>query len=130
MAMTSLSPDQYRAAIAKPKRGNKYGARLTVVDGITFHSHREALRWRDLSLMQAAGEISDLARQVRYPLLGANGPLWSSFGRELVYVADFTYFDRATGRQVVEDIKGHQTDLSKLKLAIMAAQGLPVRVVR
>ncbi len=129
MTPARMTSEQYRESAGKPK-GNKYGARMTVVDGITFHSQREALRWRDLSLMQAAGEISDLQRQVRYPLRGANGDLVSVSGRTLSYVADFTYYDRATGRQVVEDVKGCQTPVSKLKLSIMAAQGLPVRVVR
>jgi len=129
MTLPRMSSEQYRESAGKVTR-NKLGNVPVVVDGIRFDSKREAARWRDLSLMQAAGEISDLKRQVRYPLRGANGDLVSVSGRTLSYVADFTYFDRAAGRQVVEDIKGHQTDVSKLKLAIMAAQGLPVRVVR
>lgn len=129
--MTSpISSEQYRATIAKPAKRNKFGAVRTIVDGITFDSAAEAKRWRDLSLMQAAGEISDLARQVRYPLRGANGDLVSVSGRTFSYVADFTYYDRRENRRVVEDVKGHQNDVSRLKLAIMAAQGLPVRVVR
>ena len=123
-----MNAEEYRAA-AKPKRA-KYGAEPTIVDGIRFDSKREAARWRDLYLMQAAGEISDLARQVRYPLRGANADLVSVSGRTLSYVADFTYFDRRENRRVVEDVKGCQTDVSRIKLAIMAAQGLPVRVVR
>jgi len=126
----SITPDQYRAMTAKPAKGNKYNAKRTQRDGMWFDSEREADRWSELKLLEKAGEIINLKRQERYPLLGANGDLKGASGRTLSYIADFTYFDRRENRQIVEDIKGHQTDVSRLKLAIMAAQGLPVRVVR
>lgn len=123
-----MNAEEYRAA-AKPRR-LKYGAEPTIVDGIRFDSKREAARWGELCLLEKAGEITGLKRQERYSLLGANGDLKGISGRTLSYIADFTYYDRRESRQVVEDVKGCQTDVSRLKLAIMAAQGLPVRVVR
>jgi len=45
---------------------SKYRNRKTVVDGITFDSKREAARWQELKLLERAGEITELERQVEY----------------------------------------------------------------
>ena len=47
---------------------NKYGARKTVIDGITFDSKREAIRYQELKLLERAGEIKDLELQPKYIL--------------------------------------------------------------
>ncbi|MDD3747626.1 MAG: DUF1064 domain-containing protein, partial [Anaerostipes sp.] len=44
-------------------RYSKYGARKTVIDGITFDSKREAKRYQELKLLEQAGEISYLELQ-------------------------------------------------------------------
>lgn len=104
---------------------NKFGAIATTVDGIRFDSMKEARRWGELRLMEKAGEIRALRRQVRIPLIGKDGPvLFRPSGRAAVYVADFVYEDRRLGwAEVIEDSKGHQTNEFKLKRAILAAQG-------
>lgn len=56
-----------------------------------------------------------LQEQVRYPLIAK-----SRYGREIVYVADFTYFDKEKGVPVVEDVKGMRTAVYKLKKRLMA----------
>jgi hypothetical protein len=89
---TSLS-SMFRKAV--PGR-NKYGATAVVVDGLRFDSKREAARWGELKLLQRAGLIAELERQIRYPML-VNDQLICT------YVADFRYRDR--GRIVVEDVK-------------------------
>ena len=48
---------------------NKYGNKKTVVDGITFDSRKEAKRYQELKLLEKAGEIKDLRRQVVHLLL-------------------------------------------------------------
>lgn len=48
---------------------SKYHATRTIVDSITFDSKREAARYAELKLMQRAGLISDLRRQVKYELI-------------------------------------------------------------
>jgi len=102
----------------------KYGNRPTVVDGIRFDSLKEARRWGELKLLQRANTISDLKRQVRYPI-DVNGiPITH-------YVADFTYVEN--GSLVVEDVKSKITaelPLFKVKQHLMkAVHGLEVRVV-
>lgn len=102
------------------RRGNKFGAVAVVVDGIRFDSKIEARRWGDLQLLQRAGEISGLRRQVRFPLL---------VGEVVIghYVADFVYTNWI-GVDVIEDVKGHQTEIFKRSAKHMAAMGLPVTV--
>lgn len=105
------------------------GAQRVTVGGITFDSKAEAERWGQLQLLQAAGEICDLQRQVRIPLEGRDGPIMTDGGtRQRTYVADFVYFDRALGAQVIEDRKGHATEVFNIKRAILEAQGVKVMV--
>ena len=105
------------------------GTEATVVDGETFDSKREAARWGELRLMQRAGLIDDLRRQVSIPLDGRDGPILTPTGQHMRYVADFVYVDLNTGVRVVEDAKGHPTDVYRMKRAILAAMGVEVREV-
>ena len=116
-----------RAKKSAPK-ARKYGNEKVVVDGITFDSKREARRYRDLSLMQQAGAISDLQLQVRIPLVVGGVEIKTPTGRVRHYVADFTYTD-TDGSTIIEDSKGFATKEFKLKRDILAAMGLTVREV-
>lgn len=101
---------------------NKYHARPVVVDGLRFHSHKEAHRWQELLLLARAGFIADLVRQVPYPLV-VNDVLVS------VYVADFRYIVTPAGARalavpqglVVEDAKGFPTPGYRLKAKLFKA---------
>lgn len=81
---------------------HKYNARPTTVDGIRFHSKKEAKRYQDLKLLERAGQIRNLTLQPRYPL-DVNGK------RVCTYVGDFKYFDLMKGRTIIEDVKGVRT---------------------
>jgi hypothetical protein len=101
--------------IAWGGRRAKYGNRKTTVDGQVFDSKREAQRWQDLQLMQKAGEIYDLKRQVRYKL-DVNGVHICD------YIADFVYLVAIDNEQpVVEDAKGVRTREYRLKKRLMEA---------
>jgi hypothetical protein len=93
-------------------RGSKYRNRKTVVDGIVFASAKEARRYGELLLLQRAGEISDLWLQPRFPLV-VNGI------KICTYVADFAFKDK--GVKVVEDSKGVETPVFKIKRKLMKA---------
>lgn len=98
---------------------SKYHARKTVVDGITFDSRREAKRYGELKLLERAGAIKGLQRQVRYELI----PAFDAGGkhyRPTTYIADFTYTDCETGKGIVEDVKGVRTDVYRLKAKLFA----------
>ncbi len=46
----------------------KYKNKKVVLNGITFDSQKEARRYRDLSLLERAGEINDLELQKAFIL--------------------------------------------------------------
>lgn len=99
---------------------HKYGARPCVVNGIRFHSRKEANRYAELKLLEKARKISDLQTQVRYSL-DVNGV------HVAYYVADFKYFDLDGREWVVEDVKGFATDAYKLKkLLVKALYGIDI----
>lgn len=103
----------------------KYKSEPIIIDGIRFDSKKEARRWAQLQLLQRAGEISGLERQVKIALLGRDGPILTPTGRQAYYVADFTYWEK--GVKVVSDAKGYRTPEYLLKRAILAAQGIEIR---
>lgn len=93
---------------------NKYRNNKTLIDGIVFDSRLEAQRWCELKILERAGEITDLQRQVHFelqPSFRKNGKTI----RKIEYVADFVYRDRKTGRMIIEDTKGMKTAVYKLK---------------
>lgn len=115
---------------SKGDRRRVRGTKAVVVDGIKFHSTREAKRYRFLKLREMAGEIRDLRLQVEYELRAEEGPLLTPKRKQpMVYKLDFEYFDIALGEIVREDVKGHDTEKSEIKRAIMAANGTPVVLV-
>jgi hypothetical protein len=103
-------------------RANKFGAKKAAVGAELFDSRGEARRWQELQLLQRAGEIRLLRRQVSFPLYVFDWLIGH-------YQADFVY-ERA-GKRVVEDYKGHATDLFRWKAKHFAAQyGQEIEVVR
>jgi hypothetical protein len=106
---------------------NKFGAIRTEVDGIKFDSLREARRWAELRLMERAGEIRNLRRQVAIALIGRDGPLRTRTGRPMKLTVDFVYEDRLSGWAVVhEDSKGAVTRDYEVRRAVAAAMGIEV----
>lgn len=110
--------------------GSKYKAKKVEVDGIKFDSKKEARRYEELLILEQAGEIKDLKRQVKYILIpaqrepdsvGARGGRIKGklIERECAYVADFVYIDTATGELIVEDVKGMRTSEYIVKRKLM-----------
>ena len=107
---------------------NKYRNKKVTVNGITYDSKKEAQRHAILKMMERAGRIRELRRQVKYVLIPAQyepdeisargrtkrGKL---IERECSYVADFVYEEN--GKTVVEDTKGFRTADYKLKRKMM-----------
>lgn len=97
---------------------NKCGNHKVTINGIEYDSKREANRHMELLLLQRAGEIHNLERQVRFELvptqrepdtIGKRGGVHKGklIEKEVDYVADFVYIDK-TGEKVVEDVKGYR----------------------
>ena len=85
----------------------KYGNRKVVRDGITFDSAKEARRWSELLLLERAGAIQNLRRQVKYELIPSQRIAGKVVERACTYIADFVYEEN--GVEVVEDTKGFKT---------------------
>lgn len=110
---------------------NKYRAKPEIVDGVRFASKREAKRYRELKLLSDAGLITELELQPKFKLGRDEAPYLIRSagypnGRRAVYLADFRY--RHEGELVIEDVKGVDNPLSRLKRAIVEAQ-YRVRIV-
>lgn len=102
------------------KRAPKYGNRKAEWEGQKFDSQAELARYRSLLILQRAGKIAGLTRQVSFvlaPKVIINGVA----KRSLIYRADFGYTDLQTGKAVVEDVKGALTAVYKIKRHLMAS---------
>lgn len=108
------------------KTRNKYGAKKTQVGEVTFDSKKEAQRFMELQLLERAGEITDLRRQVKIDLMGQHRPLYTRTGRKMKYTADFAYVE--DGVEVIEECKGHWTRDFEVRYAVAIAMGLNLRV--
>ena len=86
----------------------KYNSRRTDVDGKTFDSKKEAIRYTELQYMQRAGLISDLRTQVPYQLIPSQKDERGRVAeRAVTYKADFVYTQ--DGQTIVEDVKSAAT---------------------
>lgn len=102
---------------------SKYRNRKTEVDGILFDSRKEATRYGALKLAERAGMVRDLKLQVPFKL-EVNGVLVCT------YKADFVYEDKfgSQWKRIVEDCKGYQTPVYRLKKKLMRAiHGIEIR---
>lgn len=97
---------------------SKYKNRKTVLNGETFDSAAECRRYQALLLMQRAGLIKDLTRQVSF-VLAPKTVIHGKPKRSLIYRADFGYTETETGQKIVEDVKGMITDVYKVKRHLM-----------
>lgn len=122
----SMKIAEYLALFSRKKKPHKYRAQARVVDGIRFASRREAKRYGELKISQRGGWISDLELQPKFKLGTDDAPVLIKSerypnGRRAVYLADFRY-QLPGGVIVIEDVKGIDNPLSRLKRAVVEAQ--------
>ncbi|MCR5670733.1 MAG: DUF1064 domain-containing protein [Butyrivibrio sp.] len=109
---------------------SKYHSKKIEEDGQRFDSKKEARRYKELLLMEQAGEIQNLQRQVKYVLIpaqrepdtvGKRGGIKKGrvIERECDYFADFVYTKADTGETVVEDTKGMRLPTYIIKRKLM-----------
>lgn len=121
---------------------NKYYNKKCTVNGIIFDSRKEARRYQELLLLERAGVIKSLQRQVKYVLIPAQYESFERYGkngqeltpgkklieRECAYVADFVYVE--DGKTVIEDTKGMKTKDYIIKRKLMLyTHGIRIREV-
>lgn len=96
---------------------NKYHSRKITRDGMTFDSMKEYRRYCELLLLERAGAITELQRQVKFELIPAQRIDGKVAERACQYIADFVY--RENGNRVVEDTKGVKTKDYIIKRKLM-----------
>lgn len=111
---------------------SKYHSKKVTVDGIAFDSRKESKRYKELLLLERAGAISLLGRQVRFELFPAVYEEYERYSektgkrlkngrrcveRAVYYIADFVY--QKDGKTIVEDAKGFKTKEYVLKRKMM-----------
>lgn len=111
MQFTHMTNKEYRALLQKPE--HKFHNQIIINHGIRFDSRKEALRWDELLHLERIGVIKNLQRQVPYVLQDAYTTRDGRRIRKIKYIADFVY--EQGGETIVEDAKGVQTDVFKLK---------------
>ena len=131
--MTTIFLLASRQSMKKTSR-SKYRSKKVKVDGMVFASKKEADRYKELKLLEKAGEISDLRTQVKYVLIPAQrewtGDTYTKgrkkgtmkpgkiVERECAYIADFVYTVPGQG-VIVEDTKGFRTKDYVIKRKLM-----------
>ena len=115
----------------------KYGNKKVIIDGITFDSRKEARRFRELQLLERAGEIHGLELQRVFELIPAQteevltGEVYKRgekkgqqktkvicVEKSVTYRADFCYYLK-DGTFIVEDTKGIRTKDFIIKRKLM-----------
>jgi len=84
---------------------NKYGAKKTIIDGITFASKTEAEYYALLKWEEKAGAIKILDLQPKVYLTRSR----------ILYKPDFKIFDTNAREEIFIEIKGHETPVWRIK---------------
>lgn len=96
---------------------SKYHARKITRNGITYDSIKEYSRHVELLLLERAGAIQGLQRQVKFELIPSQRYDGKVIERPCHYIADFVY--QENGNTVVEDTKGFRTKDYIIKRKLM-----------
>ncbi len=111
---------------------SKYKNTIITIGNKVFDSKHESKRWQELCLLQRAGQITDLQRQVKFVLIPTQYEKFPRYSaktgkrlkdgirtleQECSYVADFTYMQ--DGKLVVEDAKGFKTPEYRIKKKLL-----------
>lgn len=101
---------------------NKYHNKKTVYNGVVYDSKKEAKRGYELDLLQRAGKVKDVQRQVSFILQDKYTNNKGEHIRAITYKADFVYFDCDKNMYIVEDCKGLRLETYKIKKKLFEAK--------
>ena len=113
---------------------NKFNAQTQTVDGINFHSKKEASYYLELKMLMKGKAIKSFERQVKFDLYGWS--MCSPFTKECKkkvcsHIVDFLVTTNE-GNYEVHEVKGFATDIWDLKHKLFEANypEIPYRVIR
>ena len=106
--------------ISNADKRSKYNAKKSY----GYDSKKEAKRADELWKIKLGGFICDLHKEVPFVLQEAFKYYDHEKGKEVsvravIYVADFTYFDKERNLNVIEDTKGYKTDVYMIKKKLL-----------
>lgn len=105
-----MTPEEYRKLLHESSpRYNKYRNKPKVINGERYDSIKEANRHGELKMLEKAGKIERIERQVPFLLLPQKKRSDGRTEREVFYYADFVYYDNERQCLVVEDVKSRAT---------------------
>ena len=106
---------------------NKYNARKSEQDGYVFDSKVENEYYNVLLDRIRRGEIRELEVHPKFPFVINGEPLRSHKNRPITYTADFKFWEKqgvnnfVHWQAVVVDVKGMETDVWRVKWALVKA---------
>lgn len=112
---------------------NKYRNKITYINGKKFDSKKEAMHYLILRDRLEKGEIENLRIQVSYELLPSvyeeqivhlktkDKKVRKCVQKPTCYIADFVYYDKRLGKEMIIDVKGRRTQAYILKKKMMKA---------
>jgi hypothetical protein len=108
---------------------SKYRNKKAQIGMYVFDSIAESKRYKELALLEKAGQIKGLELQPKFLLqegFKKNGKTY----RKIEYIADFMYIEN--GKVIIEDVKGMETDVFKLKRKMFEYKypGFELRIVK
>lgn len=93
-----LTAAQYQDLQKTGLKKSKYGNKKVTVDDFVFDSQKEAKVYLELKQRHNAGEIDNLMRQVKVPIVINKQKICT-------YIADFSFTDCKTKKYVLVDVK-------------------------
>lgn len=128
MKIKNFIPFNYR------KARMKYKNETQTVDGINFHSKKEAGYYQQLKLEQRCKIIKSFERQVAFDLYAAHdveNPKFLDYRKVCVHIVDFVV-TLPDGSREVREVKGFSTDIWDLKRKLFESNypDLPYKVIR
>lgn len=100
----AINAEISRLMAEQPKKRSKYGNNVFEAEGIIWDSNKEYSRYCELRLLEKAGEVTHLSRQVPFILQDKQPGI-----RAITYIADFVYVEFGSNLVVVEDVKSEIT---------------------
>lgn len=97
---------------------NKYRNKKATYNDIQFDSIKEMKRYKELQILENIGEIHSLVLQPKF-VLQESFKFKDETHQKIVYIADFQYVDTRTNKTVVEDVKGFETDVFRIKQKLL-----------
>lgn len=94
----------------------KYHAVKTEYKGIMYDSKFEAHKAYELDMLERAGKIKDLQRQVRFILQDGFVNNMNKKIRPISYIADFVFYDCKRKQQIVMDTKSPATRTAEYRI--------------